>query len=668
VKYDYNSYGGERRKLYKKSSYTRQSDMGYFGYTGKVLDINLTSSTVTKKDLNQELTVKYLGGIGFNAEILYRELGPETDPLGPDNILVFSTGPLVGSSIPTSCRTEASALSPATGLFGTSNSGNFWGGELKYAGYDSLIIRGKAEKPVYILICDGAVKIIPAHHLWGKDAWETIKIIQDEMDDINVQVAVIGQAGENLVRFASIENGPYDAWARTGLGAVMGSKNLKAVAVRGTGPVKVARPGDFAKTLEATRKAIFSSPFYAPFEKFGTMLITIPYHEFGILPGRNFQNGTPDNWMETRTRKQLHGLTKRGISCMACPIACAHWVEVKEGRYAGLEMKDMEVTPVIGFGAGCDIQGLPAIAALSGECQRYGLDMVSASACVAFTMEMYQKGYVTENDLGFKLPWGDEDGTLKLLEMLALRKGIGDILAEGTRLASEKFPGTESFAIHVKGLEYILADPRGRWSTWTLGCITNIRGGDHLRTRNPVENLKYNENPLPYRTEKFGLDDYFYDHLDMPGDIKKVVFDDVTRDVNIPLMSKWSEDLISVYNALGMCIRPPVLHTVGPTLFSRMFSALTGIDITAEQIAKAGERIWNTIKLFNLKHGEKPEQSDYPNRFYSEGLKTPLGDKKLDRAAVSATLSEYYLARGWDPRTGVPSPQKLRELHITTYP
>lgn len=637
--------------------------MDYYGYAGKILDIDLTFGTVQRKDLPEELIRRYLGGLGFNASLLYREIKPGTDPLGPDNILMFSTGPLVGTSVPTACRTEASALSPATGLFGTANSGNYWGGELKYAGYDALIIRGKSENPVYILICNDRVDIIPAGHLWGKDAWEAIRTIQEENEDPELQVAVIGRAGENMVRFASIENGPYDAWARTGLGAVMGGKNLKAVAAKGTGPVKVARPKDLISALNDTRQAIYGSPFYAPFKKFGTMLASIPYYEFGSLPGRNYQTGMPENWMDSRTRKQLPELSKRGVSCQACPIACAHWVKVKEGPYAGLELKDMEVTPVIGFGAGCDIQGLPAIASLCGACQRHGLDMVSASACVAFAMELYQRGIITRDDLGFDLAWGDEEGTFKLLEMIANRRGIGDVLAEGTRRASARFPGSESFAVHVKGLECFLADPRGRWSTWTFGYLTNIRGGDHLRTRNPVENLKHNENPLPYLTEKFAFPDHMYRELDMPEDLKKAAFDKATREVNIPIMSRWSEDLISIYNALGMCIRPPVLHTVGPVLFSRLTTALTGLDITPADIAGAGERIWNTIKLFNLKHGESPDQSDYPPRFYRDRLENP-GKEPLDPGAVKAVLRDYYLARGWDPHTGTPTPEKLTELDL----
>ncbi len=629
--------------------------MEYWGYAGGILEVDLTSGSIRRENLTEELIRNYLGGLGFNASLLYREIKAGTDPLGPGNILMFSTGPLVGTSVPTACRTEASALSPATGLFGTANSGNYWGGELKYAGYDSLIIRGKSRSPVYIMINDGGVRILDAKHLWGKDAWDTIGAIRERHGDPEIQAAAIGPAGENKVRYASIENGPYDAWARTGLGAVMGGKNLKAVAVRGTGPVRVASPKDYNGALEDTRRAIYGSPFYEAFKKFGTMLASIPYYEFDSLPGRNFQTGRPENWMETRSRKRLAELSERGVSCQACPIACAHWVKVREGPYAGLEIKDMEVTPVIGFGAGCDIQGLPAIAALCGSCQRLGLDMVSAAACVAFAMEMYQRGIITKKHLGFELTWGDEEGTFKLLEMIANRRGIGDVLAEGTARASACFPGAGDLAAHVKGLEFFLADPRGRWSTWTFGYLTNIRGGDHLRTRNPVENLRHNENPVPYRTEKFDFPDPVYSRLDMPEHLKKAAFDPVTRDVSIPVMSKWSEDLISIYNALGMCIRPPVLHTVGPSLFSRLLEALTGLNITAGDLSRAGERIWNTIKLFNIKHGEKPEQSDYPPRFYRER-------KPLDPGEVKSVLQEYYRIRGWDPVTGVPTQEKLEEL------
>ncbi|MCG8400774.1 MAG: aldehyde ferredoxin oxidoreductase family protein [Firmicutes bacterium] len=636
-----------------------------YGYAGKILDINLTTDKIDTFVPDLELKRLYLSGVGFNARLLYDQLPADTDPLGPENILVFNTGVLVGTSIPTASRSEVSGKSPATGLFGTANSGNYWGSELKYAGYDGVIVRGRAAGPVNILISDGLVRIAPADHLWGKDAWETITELRRQLGDRDVQVATIGPAGENLVRFASIENGPYDAWARTGLGAVMGSKNLKAIAVRGTGPVPVARRKDFFNTVAATRKAIFASPFYGAFEKFGTMLVTLPYQEFGILPGRNFQSGIVDGWVETRSRKQVPRYSNRGVSCIACPIACAHWVEVKDGPYKGLKVKDMEVTPVIGFGAGCDIGSLPAVAKLTEICQRLGVDMVSAAAAVAMAMEMYQNGNISAKDIGYPLPWGSEESTFRLLDDIAHRRGIGNILAEGVRNASKRLTGDDNGAVHVKGLEPFLMDPRGRWSTWTLGYITNIRGGDHLRTRNPVENLRHNHNPVPYRTEKFGFPDEMYHSLDMPGELKQKIFDPHTRDVDIPGMSKWSEDLISVYNAAGMCIRPPVLHTVGPTLIAGLYSSLTGIDITPREIMQAGERTWNLQKLFNIRHGEKPADSDFPARFYEQPAGAgPAAGRKLDREKVRATLAAYYRCRGWDPHTGHPTADKLHELGL----
>lgn len=636
-----------------------------YGYAGKILDIDLSAGKIITYIPGEDMKRKYISGVGFNARFLYDQVPADADPLGPENILVFNTGVLVGTNVPTASRSEVSAKSPATGLYGTANSGNYWGSELKFAGYDGVIIRGRAARPVTVFIHNEQVRIIPAEHLWGRDAWETTAELRWKLGDRDIQVAVIGPAGEKLVRFASIENGPYDAWARTGLGAVMGSKNLKAIAVRGTGPVRVARRKEFIKAVDATRKAIYASPFYGPFERFGTMLVTLPYQEFGILPGRNFQTGVIDGWVETRSRKQVPRYSNRGVACIACPIACAHWVEVKDGPYGGLKMKDMEVTPVIGFGAGCDIGSLPAVAKLTEICQRLGLDMVSAAAAVAMAMELFQKGELSEKDLGYPLTWGSEEDTFRLLDDIARRRGIGDTLAEGTSRAASRLPGAAGKEVHVKGLEPFLMDPRGRWSTWTLGYITNIRGGDHLRTRNPVENLRYNDNPVPYRTEKFGFPDAMYDNLDMPEALKREIFDPKTRDVDIPKMSKWSEDLISVYNATGLCIRPPVLHTVGPTLVAGLYSSLTGVDITPEEVMAAGERTWNLQKLFNLKHGEKPGDSDYPARFYEEPVGAgPAAGRRLDREKVRATLSKYYIARGWDPDNGRPTPEKLSQLDL----
>lgn len=634
------------------------------GYKGCFLDINLTERSIEIKPIPKEWYKKYLGGVGFTSRILYEELPMGIDALSSENILAFATGPLTGTNVPTAARVEASAKSPATGLIGTSNSGNYWGSELKFAGYDGIIIRGKASQPVYIYINDDQVGLASAGHLWGLDAWETIDTLRLSLGDEEIQVACIGQAGENLVRYASIENGYYDAWGRTGLGAVMGSKNLKAIAVRGSGGIAMHDRNKFLQASSKIKKAIYASPFYGPFAKFGTMLATVPYAEFEALPGRNFQTGTLANWMETRTRKQVHKYSTRGISCISCPIACAHWVEVPDGKYKGLKLKDMEVTPVLAFCAGCDIDDLSAAAKITEMCQRLGMDMVSAGGCVAFAMELFEKGILAEKEIGFSLAWGDDTATLKLLEMIARRQGIGDILAEGTKRAGEKLQA-EEYAMHIKGLEIPMADARGRWSTWTFGNITNIRGGDHLRNRNPVENLRLNENPEPYKTEKFELGEAVFQNLDMPENIKEDIFSSQSRDVNIPRMSKWAEDLISVYNAVGICIRPPVLQSIGPTLIAESFSTLTGIEISAEEVMLAGERIWNMQKLFNIREGENPNDSRFPSRFYKQVLLSSDGkERKLDEELVHNTLKEYFSYRGWDEK-GVPSPEKLQELGLS---
>ncbi len=634
-------------------------------YFSRFIEVDLSKQTINILTIDEPTLKDYLGGAGLSAKFIYDEVPTGADPLGEDNVLCFSVGTFAGTGLPTACRVEASAKSPLTGLIGTSNSGNYWGAELAYAGYNGLIIRGKAKEPTYISIKNDQVEILPAEELWGLDSWDTMTYIRKELDDPNMQIASIGQAGENQVKYASIQNGPYDAWGRTGLGAVMGSKKLKAIAVRGTGSIRPKNEKEFLKEVDASLKAMMTSPFYDAFKEYGTMLATIPYYNFGALPGRNFQIGQPEGWMENRSRKVVKRYSKRSVACISCPIACAHWVEVNEGKYKGLSLKDMEVTPVIGFGAGCDIDNIPAISKISEVCQRFGLDMVSAASSIAFAMELYQRGLLRKEEIGFSLEWGDEDAVIKLLKQIALREGIGKILAEGVREASKKIPGSEHYAMHVKGLEIPMIDPRGRWSTWSFGNLTNIRGGDHLRNRNPVENLRFNENRTPYVTEAFEFNQEMYDSFDMPENIKDSVFDIDKKQVDIAHMSKWSEDLISVYNSVGLCIRPPVLQSIGPSAIARLYSAFTGIDMTSELIMKAGERVWNLQKLFNIREGEKPEDSIYPDRFFSEAQSDDSEKaRRLDLIKVKEILSSYYKARGWNEESGIPTDDKLKDLDL----
>jgi len=627
------------------------------GYAGKMLEVNLTTGEVKERELSPRFCQECLGGVGFNARIVYDEVPPGADPLGPDNVLVFSVGTLVGSPFPTASRTEVSAKSPMTGLFGTSNSGMFFGLELKRCGYDGIVLKGQASEPVYLSVEGDEVRILEASGLWGKDAWETLDILKNRHRDC--QVALIGPGGENLVRFASIENGYYDAWARTGLGAVMGSKRLKAVVVKGRESIRVHDPERLFGIAKKARQLIESSPFFAPFKSYGSMNAAIPYGNFNALAAHNYTLGCLPNWTQEFARSRVEGFIKGNVACQACIIACGHWVEVKDGRYRGTRMKDMEVTPVVSFGSQLGLK-LEAVVKACEVAQRMGIDMVSAAGVMAMATELFQEGLLSREEVGYDLAFGDDEAVLRLMQDIAHRRGIGDLLAEGTKRAGQHFKSGKEKAMQVKGLELPMIDPRGRWSTWTLGMLTNVRGGDHLRCRSPIENLRYNENKYDYQRERFALGDRFYRELDMPLHLKEQAIDLETDTVDIAAMSKWAEDLINLFNSVGVCIRPPVLHRIGPTVLSEAYTAFTGLDMLPEDLVLAAERAWNLMKLFNLREGEKPEDSVFPRRFYEQEVK----GKVLDEAKVRQVLQKYYKIRGWNPETGEPSPEKLRQLGI----
>lgn len=628
-----------------------------YGYAGKILEVDLSKKRILEKEISLAFAKKYLGGIGFNAKILYDELPAGVDALDEGNILVFGVGTLVGSPFPTASRTEASAKSPMTGQFGTSNSGLFFGSQLKAAGFDALVIKGQAQKPVYLLIEDDNVTICDATGLWGKDSWESIDILKTR--HYGVDVALIGPAGENLVRFASLENGRYDGWGRTGLGAVMGSKKLKAVAVRGTKGIRPADPQGLLDVSMRAQNVIKAIPSYVPFTQYGTMNATIPYGKFKALSAHNFTLGTLPNWKENYGRQVVDLYSDRHMACQSCIIACAHWVEINEGKYKGLKMKDMEITPMVSFGGNCGLSTDAAIKA-SELSQRYGVDMVSVGGVLAFAIELYQKGIISLEDLGYDISFGDDDTIFRLMKDIVEREGIGDILAEGTQRAAEHFKGADRYAMHVKGLDIPMIDPRGRWSTWTLGILTNIRGGDHLRCRNPVENLRYNENKFDYTKERFGFKPRVMENLDMPDDLKEKIFDLESDTVDIAEMSKWAEDLINLFNSVGICIRPPVMEGIGSVILAEAYTVHTGLEMTAEELMEGAERIWNLIKLFNLREGEDIGDIKFPRRFYEE----IVGEKMLDEEKVQEVLKKYFTARGWDTATSRPTAETLHRLEI----
>ncbi len=626
-------------------------------YPGKILEIDLSHRSISLKDIEAEMLKQYLGGIGFNARILYDQIPAGADPLGEDNVLAFAAGTLVGTPFPTASRTEASAKSPLSGQFGTSNSGAFFGLQMKTAGYDVILVKGQSSDPVYIAVEDDKIQILDAAFLWGRECWETVDIL--EQKHYGAEIALIGPAGENLVRFASIENGRYDGWGRSGLGAVMGSKKLKAITIKGSRGRKVHNHTDLLDASRKGQQLIKSASSYMAFTEYGTLNASITYGKNKAISAHNFTLGTLPNWKEIGGRQIVDKYGSRHVACQSCIIACGHWAEIKEGKYAGVKVKDLEITPVMSFGATVGL-GTEAIIKASELCQRYGVDMVSAGGVLGFAIELFQKGILSQEEVGYELDFGDDEAAFKLLEQIVNRKGIGDLLAEGTKRAAEQIEQGERYAIHIKGMEIPMIDPRGRWSTWTLGMLTNIRGGDHLRCRNPVENLRYNDRDEDYMKERFGFKQSMYDRLDMPEEQKSKAINLENDTVDIPEMSKWAEDLINLFNSVGICIRPPVMEKVGPGIIAEAVRAYIGLDITPAELAQSSERAWNLIKLFNLREGEEADASKFPRRFYEE----EIDGEKLDESKIQAVLERYYQVRGWDSQSGRPEAQTLRRLNL----
>lgn len=630
------------------------------GYTGKSLVIDLGSGGQSIREADAEDCRNFLGGAGMNYKTLLEEMDPKADAFDESNVLVFGAGPLVGTFAATASRSEVSAKSPLTNLLGTSNSGYMWGAELKYAGFDRVVLKGKADKPVYIYIKDGKAEILDASGLWGSDAWKTIKEIKNAHDR-KAAVACIGVGGEKLARFASIENGPYGAWGRTGLGAVMGSKNVKAVAVRGTGDITVADPGGFRQAVKEMRERIAGHITYKPWREFGSMLGLDILYALGVISGGDQSDPVGADFIDALGKKNLLKFKRKGLACQACPIACAPWVEIQEGPYKGLKIKGIEIISTLDFGARLGIRNMPAIARATELFQRYGLDCSTASAAIALAVKLYENGVITKADTdGMELKWRDEPSIFELLRKTACREGFGDLLAEGpVRMAQKIGRGAEEFLTQTRGLETTARDPRSRWDTWSFGSLINPRGGDHLRVQAQAENFKDSAPEGEYMFEQ-GIPRKAVDPVDILPAWKERIFDFEKNTISIPHMAAWAQDHINVVNSIGICIRPPVLWSLGPTIYARLLQTLTGMEFTPEEVMKAGERISTLGRIFNARAGESRQDIRFGPRYYN----VPFKGRKLDRKKIEEVLDRYFEVRGWDPSTALPTPGQLRELGL----
>lgn len=599
------------------------------GYTGQILDVDLTSERIESIPLSLDMVENYLGGKGFGVKTIYEQVPTRCDPLGPENILVFATGPLTGTLAPTSGRMEVCTKSPATGYWLDSNCGGYFGPELKLAGYDALVIRGHADEPCLLVIEDEKVEIKPAAEIWGLDTLETHRWLKKKLDH-EIRVACIGPAGEKLVLLANIIS-EQRAFGRGGAGAVMGSKNLKAIAVKGNGGLVVAHSDDFMRLCRESFNEIYNSPDSGGGRpKYGTNAILSAMEECGLHPVRNFQKGIFSG-ADQINENTISALFDRNRACFNCPIYCSKIASIKEGRYKGSYTEGPEYENTWAFGAHCDNTEIGAIVQAEYLCDLYGIDAISCGNVIGFLMECYEKSLLKETDTGFPFNFGSDEAIIKAVHLIGRKEGPGELWGQGVRRLSQHIPGSEKWAMHVKGLELPAYDPRGSTGI-ALAYATADRGGCHLRSW-PIgaELLVTNERMDPFSTE------FKAEYV------------------------KTEQDLFSIINSLGICLFATFainLRQLTPMLFS-----VCGVESLAltENLLAVGERINNLTRLFNLREGLSYVEDTLPERFRLEPVSEgPLAGRTVD---ISQMLKEYYFLRGWD-EYGRPTPKKLAELGL----
>ena len=610
-------------------------------YAGKYLRVDLTSRTWREEPLNEDIVRRFALGSGYAAWLYWNEMDPELPPLDPRNSLYVFNGLLTGTFAPTGCRTSWCARSPLTNIWGESNMGGHWGAELRFAGYDGIVIDGQADEPVYLWIdgTAGTVEIRPAKHVWGKGHYETFDILRGETDP-KAQVACIGQAGERLVRYAAVAQGGIEharVAGRTGMGAVMGSKRLKAIVVRGKERPQYADPKGFRNAVKADNSII--KEYAKGLSLLGTAGGVPATEEYGDLPLRNWREGSWPQAYDISGQRIAETIFVKHTFCFACPIGCGKAVEIKNGPYQGVRGHGPEYETLAGFGGMLLNNDLESIAYINFLCNDYGLDTISTSACIAFAIEAFERGLLTEKDTdGLTLQWGDPDVVITLVHKIAHREGFGDFLAEGVRRMSERLgPASEPFAVHVKGLEVPYHDPRA-FVDMAANYATANRGACHM------ESCGYWQG---YGVQVPGL--YYEPHADRFA----------SREAG--RMAKRYQDYLGLYNPLGLC-RFIVKGHASPDMIAELVNKALGWSWTAEDVYRTGERIFNLKRLINVRLGVRAKDDRLPHRLTREPR--PSGSAAGILPDMDLIMAEYYQARGWDPETGVPTAETLATLGL----
>ncbi len=619
------------------------------GSTAQVLRVNLTNGSIEVEELSEDFYRLYPGGKALAGYILLNEMPVHTEPFAPENVLVLANGLLTGAPVSTATRYVASARSPLTNGYGESEAGGFWGPELKMAGFEAIVVTGKSPEPVYLWIKEGEAEIRPASHLWGRLTADVQGAIRAELGDDKIQVLQIGPAGENLVRFAGITNNLRHFNGRNGMGAVMGSKKLRAVAVRGyTRYQKIAHdPKSLLNLGRKLAQRVKENPQSWGLQNTGTPGLVEPLNAGGILPTRNFLQGAFENVDDVKWEAyESELLTARG-SCYACAIRCKREVAV-DGRasvYGGPEYET-----VGSFGPNCGVNDLQAIAKANEMCNAYMLDSISTGSTISFAMECFEHGLIGLEDTdGLDLRFGNAQAMLEMVERIAKRQGLGDLLAEGTLRAAQKIGGDALFfAMQVKGQELPMHEPRGKYNVGMGYAISEI-GADHLVVAH--DTMLANKEALPFK------------HAQPLG----ITEAQPARSLNNEKMRQFYilEKLTSLEKVIGYCFFGPAPRSY--ILMEEVLdsvNAATNWDMTLDDLLEIGERATNMARVFNAREGFSRKDDTLPERLFLPLENGALEGEVFPRDEFESALTVLYGLKGWDPETGIPTRERLEALSL----
>ena len=593
-------------------------------YAGRTVRVDLSRGRITKETIDLRLARAFVGGRGLGTKILYDEIDPKVDPLATANKLILAAGPLTGTSAPSGSRWMAITKGALTDAVACSNAGGDFGPELKYAGYDMIIVEGIAKHPAMLVIDDDSVELRSAHKLWGKNVHVTEDLLHEQLGR-DFKCVSIGPAGERLVRFASIMNDKNRAAGRSGVGAVMGSKKLKAIAVRGSGGVTVADPKRFrAVCLDALKKLEAGT---VGLRRYGTASLVNVINERGVLPTRNFQSGQFEGAEAISGEAIAERILIRNRACFGCPIACGRVTAVKNGKYAG-SGEGPEYESIWALGADVGVDNLAAATKANYICNELGMDPITAGATVACAMELYEKGALTEKQAGCKLSFGNADALVDLMTKIGYRRGFGNVLAEGSARVARKFGKPELF-MGAKKQEFPAYDARGAVGMG-LQYATSNRGGCHVRGYMVARELLDGAQKMNPFTPK--------------GKAAATIA---------------VQDLTAALDSSGICLF--TTFAIGAPELLAMLTAATGFDYDLDEMQRAGERIWNLERLFNQRAGLSRKDDTLPKRLLAEPM--PAGPAKGKTVPLGKMLPEYYRLRGWDAE-GKPTRSKLASLGL----